>query len=93
MIKALKANSGDVKLRIDRASPDLVAEAMLMEHRHRTYTDAQIIGTFHHYTIKDEHVEVEVITTRPPDLKEVKQAAYMGYSLSDYRRFHGPKSR
>jgi len=86
IIRVLKANSGQSKLRIDRASPDLVAEAMVMGASHEILYDSQTISPFHHYTLKSDNVEVTVITTHPPDEQEAKAAAYAGYSLEEYRR-------
>jgi hypothetical protein len=85
LIRFLTKNGGSVKLQIDRADPDLIAEAIARGCKHRSWSDAQCLGRFHHYTLREDRVEIELITTRPVDEKEAKAAAYMGYTLKEYR--------
>lgn len=85
LIKFLKGAGRDVKLRIDKANPDLIAEALARGCSHTSWEDCQIIGRFHHYTVREGNVEVELITTRPVSKEEAQAAAYQGYTLSQYR--------
>ena len=80
---------GSTRIRVGQANPDLVAEAILLGAKHRTSADAQIIGLSHHYTVRRDRVEVELVTTSPVDADEAKRAAYAGYTLSEYRKVRG----
>ncbi len=85
-IVASMKDVGKSKLQIDRADPNLIAEAIVRGAKHRSWSDAQCVGSFHHYTLVVDGVEVELITTQPVDEKEAKAAAYAGLTIQDYRR-------
>jgi hypothetical protein len=85
LARPYKLAGGDVRVRIDDADLDLIAEALARGCRSRAWSDAQVLGRFYHYTIKIDRVEFELITTKPVEVSEAKRARYLGMTIAQYR--------
>jgi hypothetical protein len=75
-----------IRVRIDDASLDLIAEAIDRGCKKRTWSDMQCMGSFHHYTITIDKVEFELITTKPVQAVEAKRARYLGMTVDQFRK-------
>ena len=86
LARPYKLAGRDVRVRIDDADLDLIAEALDRGCRKRTWKDAQCLGSFHHYMIKIDKVEFELITTKPVEVAEAKRARYLGMTVDQFRK-------
>lgn len=86
LARALKLAGKDVRVRIDDADLDLIAEAIDRGCQMRSWSDAQCLGRFHHYTIKIDKVEFELITTKPVTAVEAKRSRYLGMTVDQFRK-------
>lgn len=86
LARFLKLVGRDVRVRIDDANLDLIAEAIDRGCTTRSWSDAQCMGRFHHYTIKIDTVEFELITTKPVTAVEAKRSRYLGMTIDQFRK-------
>ena len=85
LARPFKLAGRDVRVRVEDADLDLIAEALERGCRSRAWSDAQVLGRFYHYTIKIDRVEFELITTKPVEVAEAKRARYLGMTIAQYR--------
>jgi hypothetical protein len=91
LARPYKLAGRDIRVRIDDADLDLIAEALERGCSKRSWEDSQCCGRFHHYTLKIDRVEFELITTKPVEAFEAKRARYLGMTITDYRKLFSMK--
>lgn len=88
LFETLKAVGGQVKLRIEPADSELITQAIKRGGRYRSFSDCQILGYFHHFTVRDGDVEIELVTNRERDVEDAKLVAILGLqSVAEWREY------